>query len=335
MVPRSGSDIDTPLVQGWSRLRHDFLLFFAASASVWLLFYGVFAAFPFVQNGADAISASKVHFLETQPAFSSGAKVRVLAFGNSKILAGFNPAVYSQAVAPDAESFNAARPANDRFLELLKRILANGTRPTHILIQAAPREDEQEAWRDYFVHDKQLVNLLFPFRNFPRDLVLFVAMSRSEGGIVNSYRERALTVEHIITDRGYYFIKGQSHFPGDRLPDDFHIATDQPSKVLPRIIDSSAPAFKELISLSTAFNFKIILIPTPYRIGEFAPPDSVERGEAKPLPSAPNFFVAGPAWWVFEPRYFSDPVHLNKEGARLYSQRLAEITAPFINTGAK
>jgi hypothetical protein len=49
-------------------------LFLAAAAIVWLLFHSAYAAFPFVQNGAVAISVSKVHFLETQPAFSSGTK---------------------------------------------------------------------------------------------------------------------------------------------------------------------------------------------------------------------------------------------------------------------
>lgn len=306
-------------------------MFFGASAIVWLLLYGVFTAFPFIQNGADAIAAGKVQFLETQPVFSPDARARILAFGNSQILAGFNPAVYDPAVGPHVESFNAARPGNHHFVQLLKGVLANGTRPTHILIQIPPSDEHQVTWRDYFIHDKLLANLLFPFRNFPRDLALFLVLSRSEGGIVNSYKENARTVRDVAASRGYYFIKGQSHFPSDRLPDDYHNDTDQPDSVPPRPLDPAAPAFKELIDLSVEFNFKIILIPSVYRIGAAAPPGPLEGEDIKPLPSVPNFYVAGPPYWVFAPAYFSDPIHLNKEGANLYSRRLAGITAPLIN----
>lgn len=316
----------------WLRLRHNFFLFSIASTIVWLLLYSVYVALPFVRNGADAISASKVHFLETQPVFTPNAKARVLAFGNSRILAAFDPAIYSPAIAQDVESFNAARPGNSRFMDLLKSVLANGTRPTHVLLQFPPQDDDhRETWRDYLLHDKLLVNLLFPFREFPRDLTLFLLLSRNEGGIIHYYKENALTVRRVITDRGYYFIKGQSHYPGDRLPDDYHVPTDQPKRVPARPIDPETPGFKELIGLSAEYGFKVIFIPNAYRVGEVAPPGASDFAGTKPIPSLPGFYIAGPDYWVFEQRCFSDPIHLNREGASVYSRRLAEITASVIN----
>lgn len=312
--------------QRWRRLRQDFLLFLIGSAAVWLFLYNFY---PFVRNGAETISASKVAYLESQSAFSPNARARILAFGNSKILAGFNPAIYDPAIGPNVESFNAGRPGNNRFLDFLKPILAGGARPTHVLVLTPPIDESELTWRDYWLHDSLTVSTLFPFRYLPRDLTLFLAAAPHEGGIIASYKTNVQAVTRVIADRGYYFIKGQSHFPGDRLPDDYQLPTDTPTMAPPRPIDPDAPAFKELIGLSAAYGFKVIFIPTPYRTGEFAPPEPLPDAAVTSLP--PGFYVAGPSRWLFEPRYFSDPVHLNKEGAALYSSRLAEITAPIIN----
>jgi hypothetical protein len=313
-------------------LRKDFLLFVTASGIVWIVLYSVYRAFPFVQNGADAIMARKVDFLTSQPVFSTGAKIRILAFGNSKILTGLNPAVFSAPFSSDVEIFNAARPGRSDFVVLLKRILANGTRPTHLFVQTPPSDEHEESWWDYFAHDKRLVETFFPFRNLPRDLVLFLFFSRKESGIVDSYKAAARTVDQVIADRGYYFIKGQSHFPGDRLPDDYHLPTDKPNSAPPRLIDLDASAFRELVSLSEIYRFKVIFIPAAFRIGEVVSPDPSETNRVEAMSQLPNFFIAGPPQWVFEPRYFSDAAHLNRDGARLYSRRLAELTAPVINS---
>jgi hypothetical protein len=130
-------------------------LFFAASAIVldvplWRLYW----AFPFVQNNSAAVTARKIDFLTSQPSFSADAKVRILAFGNSKILTGINPAAFRATVSPGAEIFNAGRPARTDFVILLKQILARGTRPTHLLVQTPPTDEHEESWSELFSHDK-------------------------------------------------------------------------------------------------------------------------------------------------------------------------------------
>ncbi len=315
----------------WSRLRKDCWLFFAASAVVWIFLYGVTWVFPFVQNSSAAITARKVDYLTSQPVFSAEAKIRILAFGNSKILAGLDPAVFRATLSPDIEVFNAARPGTDEYIVLLKRILARGTSPTHLFVQDLPHDEHEESWRDYLSHDKRLVDMLFPFRDFPRDLAQFLVSSRKEGGIRKSYKEHAQAVDRVIADRGYFF-KGRAQFPGDRLPDDYRLPTDNPGSAPPRLIDPDAPPFRELARLSAAYRFKVIFVPSPFRKGEVAAPDPSETDRVEALSQAPNFFVAGPAVWVLEPRFFSDPWHLNRNGAQLYSRHLAELTAPVINS---
>jgi hypothetical protein len=317
----------------WSRFRNDSLLFFAASGIVWILLFGVYRAFPFVRNSSAAITARKVDFLTAQPVFSAEAKVRILAFGNSKILTGLEPSVFRSTISSSVEIFNAGRPGRSDFVVLLKQILARGTRPTHLLVQSPPLDEHEESWREYFSHDKRVVEALFPFRDFPRDLVQFLFSSRREGGgILDTYKEHTRAVDQVIADQGYFFIKGHAHFPGDRLPDDYRLPTDDPNSVPPRVIDPEAPAFKELAGLSATYRFKVIFVPSPFRKGEVAAPDPSQTDSVEVLSQVPHFFIAGPPVWVLEPRYFADPWHLNRDGALLFSRRLAELTAPVINS---
>jgi len=317
----------------WRLFRRGFTNFCVISVGVWILLYAFYVAFPFVRNGSEVITLSKVAHLETQDIFSVGARKRILVFGDSKMLAGFNPAAYAENLPPDVESFNAGRPANSRFVVLLKHILERGTRPTHILVEVPPVDESEIGWLDYVVHDKLLVEFLFPFRTMPRDLTLFLFEARRGGGILKAYRENAHTADRMIDDKGYYFIKGQSLFAGDRLPDTYRLPTDSPDKVPSRVIDPDAPAFRELAQLSKTYGFAVIFIPTPYRVGEVATPDLSVSDALSPLGSVPGFFVAGPSHWCYEPRYFSDPTHFNQEGAALYSRRLAAVTAPLVSGG--
>jgi hypothetical protein len=312
-------------------LRSGFLSFCAASTVLWLILYGAYVAFPYVRNGADIISQEKVRYLETQPVFSATAHRRILVFGDSKILAGFDPAIYGEAFSSDVESFNAGRPANSRFVVLLKQILARGTRPTHIFVEVPPADERETSWLDYLRHDKKLVELLFPFRNLPRDLTLFLFQAR-HNGVIETYKENGQTAERVLDDKGYYFIKAQSLFPDDRLPDNYRLPTDSATRALPRVIDPKAPAFQDLVGMAATYGFAVVFIPTPYRAGEFAPASDSDKSEGvMPIDGVPGFYVAGPSHWLYEPKYFSDPVHLNKEGATLYSRRLATTTASLVN----
>jgi hypothetical protein len=323
----------TPFVhERWAPLRSGFVSFCSASALLWLVLYGAHVGFPYIRNGADIIFDAKVRYLETQEAFSAKAQRRIIVFGDSKMLAGFDPAIFGEALPAGTESFNAGRPANSRFMVLLKRILERGTRPTHIFVEVPPVDDGETGWLDYIRHDKKLVGLLFPFRTLPRDLTLFLFQARRGGGVVESYMENARTADRVIEDKGYYFIKAQSLFPDDRLPDAYRLPTDSPTKARPRVIDPEVPAFRDLVGLAATYKFKVVFIPTPYRVGEVAPASADDSSEGvAPVGGLPGFYVAGPSHWLYEPRYFSDPVHLNKEGAALYSRRLAGLTASLVS----
>ncbi|WP_395697858.1 hypothetical protein [Methylocella sp.] len=68
-------------------------------------------------------------------------------------------------------------------------------------------------------------------------------------------------------------------------------------------------------------------------MNEFAPPPASEP-ELAPLASAyPRVSVVGPPYLRYDVRYFSDPVHLNVEGADLYSRELARLVKDRLAAG--
>ena len=76
--------------------------------------------------------------------------------------------------------------------------------------------------------DHAVIDGLFPFRNFLRDLTAFLLAAPSHGGVMSYYRESEQNERDVIAERGYHLITEQSHFAGGRLPDDFHLDSDQP-----------------------------------------------------------------------------------------------------------
>jgi len=324
----------TPELQ-WKVYFQNALWFIIASAIVWIIAYTAYINLPYVRNGASLISEAKVELLETQPVFSSEAQIRVLAFGNSRILAGFNPRIFDETLEAKTnklvQSYNAGRPGDRLYVQFLKKILDVGTRPTHVISFLSPTVDTPLRWTDYFLHDKLMVNFLFPFRDMPRDLITFIGLAQQRHGLRAAYRESRDTVQIMLHDRGYYFIKGQSTFPNDRLPDNYHLPQDGTQPPPDTELTPGEPAFRELIDLSRRYGFKIIFIPGVYRQGEFLPVDPAIVPKPGPLAEEPNVIIAGPRQLFFPNRYFSDPVHLNPEGADLYSRQLAEMIAPFVS----
>lgn len=133
----------------------------------------------------------------------------------------------------------------------------------------------------------------------------------------------------MLSDRGYYFIEGQSHFPNHRLPDDFALQNDHPERTYRRKVSVDVPAFGQLIALLELCDVQVLLIPPYFRDGEYAPPHS-NSDALQSLARYPRLAVLAPAYWLLPNRYFSDPVHLNPDGAELYTRMLWELTQPVL-----
>jgi hypothetical protein len=242
------------------------------------------------------------------------------------VLTAFQPDLFDWLAGGDVSSYNLGLPDYLLFIDNLERLCQRGERPTHVLLMF-PWPDVPEPSFDVFkpgIADEKVMGRLFPFRKLPRNLLLFAARSRSRGGPVEYYRESRRHTRVMLEQRGYYFIEGQSHYPGHRLPDDFRLQKDEPGALFPRPVYTEAEVFRRLTDVLERFDIQVIFVPAYHREGEFAP-----AADRSPLSDAlvghPRFTVAGPDYWLLPNRYFSDPVHLNEQGATLYTKRLWEL----------
>ncbi|HWE49816.1 MAG TPA: hypothetical protein VG273_08510 [Bryobacteraceae bacterium] len=299
--------------------------FLCLLAVLWIFFYSVWLRFPYLRSGASIVYSAKdtqerrgVVFPADVPAAS-----RLIVFGNSKVLTGFLPDLFDRQTG--VYSANMGKPEESRFVSDLALLAARGQAPRDVVVTLpwateAPPPD-----------DSRVMDTLFPFRKLPRDLVLFGMLARERGGVPALYRYGENAVQSMQQNRGWYFIEGQSHYPGDRLPDSFHLGTDRPDVIDDPAFLPRGPEFERLNRLASRYSMRVFLVPSYHRIGELGPSPDYAASVARRMAGFPRFTVIGPNYFLLASRYFSDPVHLNPEGAAVYTTRLAGILAPAVS----
>lgn len=324
------------------RLRRRAVLLLALAAAVWLALFSLWRGLPALAPGSELIYKTKVRALKTADVFPPAGGPRVVVIGNSRTLAGFIPARFDAAVGGGCVSYNLGLPGRSHFLPELETLLAGGDVPTHVLLQTPwPAREQPPSWRDRLQDDQRLIERAFPFRDLPRNLAIFVFLSRRHGGLRAFYAQKQRIAAQMLADRGYYFIAGQSRYADDRLPPEFALSTDKPAEVYVRTASTRALAFDRLRALARRHGFQVVFIPEYYRAHNYAEPPPRNAALAAKLVPYDRFHVAGPDYWRFANRYFSDSVHLNCEGARRYTDRLAGLftrvlartTAPTVPDG--
>ena len=318
-----------PSAIGWT------ILFFVVS---WAAFYGLSRALPYLKNGSDVVFDAKLRWEEKGQVFPADpAVIRVLIFGNSKILAGFLPSRFDQMSSANhlnVVSFNSGFPGSDLFLPPLKAMCERGQAP-HVLLLTLPWSDDPPR-RDIFhviLDDHAAIDLLFPFRNFLRDLTAFLLSAPGHGGVVSYYREAEENERGVIAQRGYHLITEQSHFPGGRLPDDFHLASDQPKQVNTRVAPSQSAQIHELNDLVQRYHMDCYYVPYYLRTGEAALADASDARFAALLQQATSCKLLGPDYYLYPSRFFSDQTHLNRAGAQVYTEALFQLLKDRLSQG--
>lgn len=295
------------------------LKFVAVVAAVWSIGMFVHTQFPYVRNGADVVAEAKWRWIGEDDLFRSDATTRIVVSGNSKVLAGFRPDLFADAADPTVDAINLGFPGDIEFLSKIRRLVTSGNAPTHVVLTQRWTSDETPpTWRDRVNDDKTIMAAVLPWRQLPRDLTLFAFRSLKGRNPVERYRGNEASVRRMIDDRGYYFIEAQSRFDGDRLPDDFAIATDQPDAPNRKPQSPRSWVVAELESMRRTAGFDVIVLPNYYRVGQWARADDPDRDD---LPE--GWTRRGPAYLLYPPECFSDPVHLNREGAACYTADLA------------
>lgn len=297
--------------------------------AVWGVMFSVARAFPFVRPGADLVYAAKQDAIDRGQIFPSTAPGvrRVIIFGNSKVLAGFDPALFDRLSGGSLVSYNMGLPAAQHFLHELERLCARDQAPTDVLLTVPWAASAPPSLTENLLDEKWLRERLFPFHSFPRDATLFLLRARERGGAAAFYAQTRGDVQAVLESRGYYFIEGQSHFKDHRLPPEFVAASDTPEETPRRrdAIGTSGPEFEALRALVATHHLRLFFVPSYFREHEFADPGGPDEELARRLASFAE--VRGPEYLRLPNELFSDPVHLNPEGARRYTEHLASLLA--------
>jgi hypothetical protein len=310
-----------PSALGWT------ILFFVVT---WAALYGLWRELPYLKNGSDVVFGAKLQWEHKGQVFPADSAVtRVLIFGNSKILAGFVPAWFDQMSSADhlhVSSFNSGFPGSDLFLPPLQAMCARGQAPNVLLMTLPWSRDPRPRGIFHFIPDDHaVIDDLFPFRNFLRDLTAFLLAAPSHGGVMSYYREAEENERDVIGERGYHLITEQSRFAGGRLPDDFHLASDQPLQKLPRNAPSPSVQIAQLNQLIRQYHIDCYFVPFYLRNGEAAPPEARDARFAAQVEQATPCKLLGPDYYLYPNRLFADQTHLNEAGARVYTEALFQL----------
>ena len=299
-------------------------VFLAIFGVIWTVVFAVSQHLPYIQPGSDIVYSAKMDVLHTGRVLDMSKPVRVLIFGDSRVLAGFNVSSFERELG-EASAYNCGLPATREFVNELTSLVERGQVPTHVLI-AVSWEDTVQRPRSFFhfiTSDRVLMDKLFPFRHFVRNLALFILRSPKFGGIDRYYEHGREVTNLMQRGRGYYFIDSQSRFAGNRLPDDFTIMGDSDA-VEYRSPATSSQSFAALKAIADRYSIKLLVVPYYLRMPERGAP-GVNTRMVEALRPYPEFRVLGDEYLRFPNRYFSDTSHLNPEGAELYTSAIAKL----------
>jgi hypothetical protein len=311
---------------------------FSVFVILWVFFFALYRRFPYLKNGSDLVFSAKLNLEAGGPIFPDNRQVlRVLIFGNSKILAGFVPSFFDQMAAAGnlkVSSFNSGFPGSDLVLPPLKAMCERGQAPDVLLLTLPWRPDPPRRSIFRFIPDDHaIIQQLFPFRNLARDLTSFLMQAPSHGGLVNYYREAEANEKESIAQRGHYLILQQSRFPGGRLPDDFHLASDQPNTISERVAVREGSEITELNQLVRQYHMDCYYVPFYLRVGEAAPPPGYDQQFAAEVEQLTPCKLLGPTYYLYPNKLFSDQTHLNGTGARVYTEALYHLVESKLNPG--
>jgi hypothetical protein len=281
--------------------------------------------FPYIGVGSQIVTDEKLHFVNTESIFPPNAKRRLVIFGDSRVLSGFIPALFDELSRGTIYSYNLAIPDNQMFIPLMENIINKKQIPTDIFITIPWQELPKKNPLMFIDNDNEIIKKLVPFRYLIRNLVIFWHRSRYRGGIRKLYDEGKHSAKEVLENRGYYFIAGQSFYKNDELPDDFSFISDQPDKFYFRGVPPKNELYKQLTQMLEAHSINAYFVPIYARIGAYKPNPEPNVEFTQAFENNSRIQVIGPDYFSFPNKLFSDPVHLNRNGAKVYTTKLWEL----------
>jgi hypothetical protein len=312
------------------------------------------------KSGAEIICEEKREAVRSGKLGYRLEKINVLFMGHSKILSGIIPEYFDSLMDHKVYSLNLSLPAlpiGPHYFELLDYLKCNPN-PEYIVLHLTKSSKKPhpifamlfgslavqgikfpEELISYWINreDKQVVyNFFYPRRIYRRYIgICTYNLIFDYTQIHNKKESNIKIIDQMIKDRGYYFIKEQALFSDHKLPKNFKSTlTENPGNVitfkrqLQEKIDylNDDPYVKKFFDLVLLNNIKVLLIVQYYREGTFVQLQEMPKLYQAVLDHYQNVFIAEDGWKLkfYSNAFFSDPAHTNYEGAKLYTEDIAE-----------
>jgi hypothetical protein len=259
------------------------------------------------------------------------------------------PDIFDQQLAGHIKSYNLALPALgiEPAYFVLKDLIQRHECPTYVITPIITNDGKTASLFDYYGvqgmsfpgeflsylvnrQDKTvLFNYISPMRLYTHELMKYVMnfiIRRSN--IAETQTKNEGILQQMFSDRGYYYIREQALYPNGRLPADYGIdphADLRPIKAVHFDFDND-PYVKKFFDLAEKNHIHVLLINLVARQGTQAPylecPDMYSIIASRYR----NVVLTSTSWQrKFMPNdYFSDDVHLNPEGACLFTKMIAK-----------
>ena len=306
----------------------------AIVAALWLLFYALWLRFPEITPGAVRLYDAKLQAVQKPELFVAGAKNKVLVVGHSYTMAGLKPVEFDRFSAGESSTFNLGLPLTIfgrrvySLTETLGMLGAAGNTPTHVLVTwgepwpsfAGPTNNSVWTWVTPKFNSGDVVQRMFPFRQIGRDGTIFLLRSLSRGGPAAFAKSCNAELQSAMDSRGYFFIRSDSIYPNDELPDNFSLRTDSQLRSMSRDVPAWRRYAETLRESKVASKVKLFLVPNYYREASCAPPAT--NDELRAALHECGVEVIGPDYWRYPNRMFCDAAHLNPKGADVYTRDL-------------
>ena len=322
------------------------VLFCVFLSAVWLSVWLAWRACPQVEPGSLRVYEAKMDAIRRGQVFSPGARTRVLVVGDSRALVGFRPDLFEQLSGGKVEAYNCGLVLTLFYhkkytlLDILKSLESSRQLPTHLLLtntcpfQPSTAVASQPTFavpRPLQLDTDATVKRLFPFRQFPRNLLAFLRHSRRNGGLRGYARLCEDEVATMLRQKGYYYLRTLSANATGTLPKDYRARGDDPARPVVRTVDLASAELREVTRLAEATGMKVILAPTYFRQGACARPGAPTVEERRL--AARGVESCGPAYWLFPSECFSDSVHVNAAGSEIYTRALWQALGAHLSNG--
>ncbi|GAB4424101.1 MAG: hypothetical protein OHK0039_41070 [Bacteroidia bacterium] len=283
----------------------------------------------YLKDGSTVINDAKRRALENGTFEPDQRRTVIFFVGNSRILSGFVPEVFDSLNQGRTQSFNLALGGTE-VMDGLVMLSQASVQPDVIVLQYP--------WSEAYVPGEVSGEVLdmddiVPFKDLFKDMLLFAGRARSQGYSLSDYYRISREINtNMLATRGYYFIEGQALYDDFRLPPDFTMAGDDTTLVERVEPPLSGANYAWIQAYCARHDIELVLGSEFRRYNErkpATPADYVNRAE---LAQQPRLHVTpGPPYYVMDNQYFSDAVHLNPTGARLWTARMHQDIAPLID----